>query len=30
MLYHMNIGDLNQQGMLKIVDNVKELFDVWK
>ena len=29
-LYHMNLGELDENGMLKIVDNVKELFDVWK
>ena len=26
----MNLGEMNENGQLKIVDNVNELYDIWK
>ena len=27
--YYMNLGEMNENGQLKIVENVKELYDIW-
>ena len=26
----MNLGEINENGQLKIVENVNELYDIWK
>ena len=27
--YYMNLGEINENGQLKIVDNVNEFYDIW-
>ena len=26
----MNLGEMNENGQLKMVENVKQLYDIWK
>ena len=28
--YYMNLGEIGENGQLKIVQNVNELYDIWK
>ena len=28
--YYMNLGEIGKNGQLKIVQNVKELYDIWQ
>ena len=28
--YYMNLGEMNENGQLKIVENVNELYNIWK